>query len=85
MKNQKVERNVENLKKNVIILTYKNRKFKTVILSEFFSEKRDNFDYPKTVILNEEKRDNYNGTLYSTTSDSHQEPAKNLLRESLCA
>ena len=49
MKNQKVEKNVENLKKSVIILTYKNCKFKTVILSKFFSEKRNNNDYPKTV------------------------------------
>ena len=39
-------------KKRYNILTYKNCKF-------------------KTVILNEEKRDNYNGTLYSTTTWSH--------------
>ena len=36
-------------KKRYNILTYKNCKFKTVILSEFFSEKRNNNDYPKTV------------------------------------
>ena len=35
----------------------------------FFSEKRDNNNYQKTVILSEEERDNYNAnqdTQYST-------------------